>query len=75
MAGRGFNETLGASHAQILGVWGLRRLKPKLWDFFKFNTPIYNVFIIILFCVARSVFGQFFIYLFLVIIYKFIFKS
>lgn len=86
MAGRGFNETLGASHAQILGVWGLRRLKPKLWGFFKFNTPIYYGFIIILFCVARSVFGQnIFIhfclivflvnYLFLVIIYKLFLKD
>lgn len=59
MAGREFNETLGASHAQILGVWGLRRLKPKLWGFFKFNTPIYYGFIIILFYVARCVFGQY----------------
>ena len=90
LAGRGFNETLGASHAQILGVWGLRRLKPKLWGFFKFNTPIYYGFIIILFCVARSVFGQnffihfylivflvnyLFIYLFLVIIYKLFLKD
>lgn len=90
MAGRGFNETLGASHAQILGVWGLRRLKPKLWGFFKFNTPIYYGFIIILFCVARSVFGQnffnhfrlivflvnyLFLFLFLVIIYKLFLKD
>ena len=58
--------------------------------FFKFNTPIYYGFIIILFCVARSVFGQnffnhfclivflvhyLFLFLFLVIIYKLFLKD
>ena len=68
------------------GGLGAQAPQTQVMGFFKFNTPIYYGFIIILFCVARSVFGQnIFIhfclivflvnYLFLVIIYKLFLKD